>query len=506
MNYKILDSLMNYLDIYAIKNNLSYKRKENFVTFCGFSLSIIYFLFFIIISIYYIYHYFINKKYTFFVNSKYDPNLTINLTNKYFSFGIFAENINEIDLNEMFKINAYLKNDINFLELNIMKCNISMNFYNININNYDNVNYSNLYCINLLQNILLGKNNNEYLIVKIYKKKEYDKNLFIKKNIRPKFLMFSIDYLMNNDNYKNPIKKTIKKEVFNININYTNKLFYSLTKCFYNSGKIILHQNQNELSYFEYDKKQIIYDDESNELFNFILYPNYYIKENKRYYFNFEFLLCEIKVIIELLNFFLSLLSSYFIKKIYIINRINSLMFSNKTYLDHNDENKFTTLKNLLTLSNNNSINNANFQNENLTMSGHNLFIKLKEKSKYKTSLFKNETSLNFNKLLKRTGTDNFRLKKWQQLNKSIFYRLSYFFIPLFFMKKNFKNYNEEIKLFNQNITDELSIENFYSLIIKGNLLHELHNKNTINSKIKNLSFINKNSIRISKIFPKNFN
>ena len=181
-------------------------------------------------------------------------------------------------------------------------------------------------------------------------------------------------------------------------------------------------------------------------------------------------------------------------------------MFSNKTYLDHNDENKFTTLKNLLTLSNNNSINNANFQNENLTMSGHNLFIKLKEKSKYKTSLFKNETSLNFNKLIKRTGTDNYRLKKWQQLNKSILYRLSYFFIPLFFMKNNFKNYNEEIKLFNQNITDELSIENFYSLIIKGNLLHELHNKNTINSKIKNLSFINKNSIRISKIFPKNFN
>ena len=218
MNYKILDSLMNYLDIYAIKNNLSYKRKENFVTFCGLSLSIIYFLFFIIISIYYIYHYFINKKYTFFVNKK---------------FGIFAENINEIDLNEMFKINAYLKNDINYLELNIVKCNISMNFYNMNINNNDNVNYSNLYCINLIQNILLGKNNNEYLIVKIYKKKQYNKNLFIEKNIRPKILIFSIDYIMNNDNYKNPIKNIIKKEVFNIDINYTNKLFYSLTKCFY---------------------------------------------------------------------------------------------------------------------------------------------------------------------------------------------------------------------------------------------------------------------------------
>ena len=108
---------------------------------------------------------------------------------------------------------------------------------------------------------------------------------------------------------------------------------------------------------------------------------------------------------------------------------------------------------------------------------------------------------INYQKKIKK---DNFRLKKWQQLNKSILYRLSYFFIPMFFMNKNLKNYNEEIKLFNQNITDELSIENFYSLIIKGNLLHELHNKNSVISKVKNLSFINKNSLRISNLFPKN--
>ncbi len=389
--------LYRNLDLYSISFPLRYKKEKEFKTNFGSIFGIISFILFFVIFILFFRSIIIHSNFTLVESTLVDSNEEYDLKDIPLIIGILGKNGEFLEYDpKLFSFSLiYVKTfynstlNSNYYDFEIIPLNSCDNDTNYNkYKNYfkDNIYNNKQFCVSYNKTFIIkgkyGDHNFSYLNFEMNICNENINDCYSKQDIYNKLYGSSIvfGYLENNiDNYDyhKPIKLKRKAQFFPINPYFSKNYQISFTKVSYISDDGLIFHNNTVFNFYEYSNLNFDFDNlnEKYQLFSLTLISTENSIIYKRKYLKFKDILADLSIWIKILFEIFQIILTFFIKKVQIIDIINTVYFNLKKHQPtkykykinstiNNNDKKYTSSKSFILSSNNkkklsiNSINN----------------------------------------------------------------------------------------------------------------------------------------------------
>ena len=395
--------LYRNLDLYSISFPLRYKKEKEFKTNFGSIFGIISFIIFFIILILFYRSIIIHSNFTLVESTLMDSNEEYDLKDVPLIIGIIGKNGEFLDYDpKLFSFRlTYVKTFHNsilkskYYDFEIIPLNSCDN--DTNYNKYKNYFKDNIYsykqfCVSYNKTFIIkgkyGDHNFSYLNFEMNICNENINDCYSKEEIYNKLYGSSIVFgyletIIDNYDYHKPIKLKRRAQFFPITPYFSKNYQISFTKVSYISDDGLIFHNNTVFNFYEYS--HLNFDLETNVIQNvnetFQLFTLTLIStENsiiyKRIYFKFKNILADLSTWIKILFEIFQIILTFFIKKMQILDIINTVYFNLKKHQPkkykykinstiNNNDKKYTSSKSFILSSNNkkklsiNSINNT---------------------------------------------------------------------------------------------------------------------------------------------------
>ena len=378
---KLIDLIENF-DLYKKYLFLSFHKKNTFASIYGLIFSVFYYIFFITIFLYYLIELLNRKNFNINFYSYFQPFTKIDISNEPIFFGIYDQFGNIFDLDSYINFSVYFVNistDQTTKKLNTLirpieteKCDKNINILKyLDIINIDNNYLSKFTCLRPNQNILItghiGLENFTYLTIYLQKSINFNQTILESLVYEQRLMIFYLDFIIDHDNYNQPLNRTIRAEDFKFIYNETHNFIYEISDSKYETEDYMIWSKKKKSNFFEYYKKSL----------NSITFNNYNFLtidlKNSGYYNTYirNYLKIDevISKLIGLSNFVYFIISSFVVpivnkkfntKNINILNiNVHKKVFNNIKN-DKNFLNSFNSKNNLNSLNKENIITTLN--------------------------------------------------------------------------------------------------------------------------------------------------
>ena len=359
--------LLKKIDLYGLNFPLRYKGKHEYNTFCGITLSIITIIGITIIVILFLIQHFSRIKVSIIQNSEqlYEKKI-LNFTRIPILIGFVNDGGRPVTIDPKYLSITLDKNDhypdkdkegVMYLRresksIKLEYCDINKHFNNDSyiIGMIDDFEYQNYLCAVPGQNLSIagryGDSIHGYDILEIHLIKcdnnsnnsscasEEELNQFYKNSY------LSILYLseaLNHYDYKNPIRKTFRSEVFMVVSNSVKRYYYYFAPGEYFSDNGYFLQEMKKFEFFEYDKTDLDFVDEEDQSYysNSTLIEVSFSSVDKfitfeRTYPKIQDSLGNISGWFRILKAFCQIISNFFSEKIFLLDIINKISTVNE--------------------------------------------------------------------------------------------------------------------------------------------------------------------------------
>ncbi len=515
-----LQNFYNLIDIYGYNPKLFIDGYSKNGTLIGSILTLITYLFFILIFIYYLYNLFFDKTLTVISSTRtatLNDTIIMNKNNFYFAFALEDKNYNlyideQIYYPEIFYKRGVRKhstgqfdyNDTTQFELD--SCNINQ-FGDEFKDLYSSFPLKNMYCIKNLNHTLKGGfSDNEYsfIIIKIYKcnnNTKKKKDCKIKKEIDEKLdgALFTFqyqNYIFNPNNYSNPFKPILGDFMTTISQKYFKELYVYLKKFSLTTDKGLIFENKikKELCMFDYSNDLMSFQSKEH-LFQLTFRMSTNVNEISRSYIKAQTFFSYIGGFKTFIDTIFVFIKKFIIKYIIYEKIINKIFFykSDGDYINKKEKLFKKNIKNKnesnLNFDSNIKLNNKSFNINSINKNGKNLISNenILEKSSNQKSLEEDlikinnlkEKIINSNNLIYYTNNykknklshiiqnTNISINILYKLTKKYKVRISYFkkiFYCCFSKNKDLFFYKKGVEIIKQKLDIISIIKEFFNL------------------------------------------
>ena len=429
---KLIDLIENF-DLYKKYLFLSFHRKNTFASIYGLIFSLFYYIFFITIFLYYLIELLNRKNFNILFYSYFQPYTKIDISNEPIFFGIYDQFGNIFDLDSYINFSVYFVNistDQTTKKLNTLirpieteKCDKNINLLQyLDIINIDNNYLSKFTCLRPNQNILItghiGLENFTYLTIYLQKSINFNQTILESLVYEQRLMIFYLDFIIDHDNYNQPLNRTIRAEDFKFIYNETHNFIYEISDSKYETEDYMIWSKKKKSNFFEYYKKSLNSITFNN--YNFLtidlqhsVYSNTYLRK----YLKVDEVISKLIGLSNFVYFIMSTFAVPIVNKIFNTKNINILNIN----VHKREFNKFENEKNL---SNNfNSRNNLNSLNKEnvITSLNYNLKPEIKKNNinnNKKYSIF--QTNKKINNLQNNVINIYFDLNRYKYINSII--------------------------------------------------------------------------------------
>ena len=444
--------LYRELDLYSISFPLRYKKEKEFKTNFGSIFGILSFILFFIIFILFYRSIITYSNFTLVESTLMDSNDEYDLKDVPIIIGLIGKNGDFLEYDpklysfSLLYVHEYHNATLTkYHNIEIIPLNLCDN--DTNYNKYKNYFKENIYsnkqlCASYNKTLVIkgkyGDNNYSYLNFEMNICNENINDCYSKEDIYNKLYGSSIVFgylenIIDNYDYHKPIKLKRRAHFFPINPFLSKNYQISFSKVTYISDDGIIFQNNTIFTFYEYSNLYFDFEtntmnntNKTNQLFTLSLLSTENSIIYKRYYFKFKDILADLSTWIKLLYQIFEIILTFFIKKMQILDIINtvyfnstkhqSLKYKHKMNSTHNEK-KYSSSKSFILFSNNrkklsiNSINNSSKK------------IEVYKKNK--------STIINNNHI------NNYWYQFWHQKFNSFSIKTKEYFIPIWMIKKN---------------------------------------------------------------------
>ena len=408
--YQKLINLFENFDLYKKKLFLSFNKKNSFASIYGLIFSIFYYIFFITIFLYYLIELLNRKNFNINFYSYFHPFTEIDISNEAIFFGIYDQFGNIFDLDSYINFSVYFVNistDQTTKKLNTLirpieteKCDKNINLLQyLDIINIDNNYLSKFTCLRPNQNILItghiGLENFTYLTIYLQKSINFNQTILESLVYEQRLMIFYLDFIIDHENYNQPLKRTIRAEDFKFIYNETHNFIYEISNSKYETEDYNIWSKKKKSNFFEYYKKSLNSITFNN--YNFLTidlkhsgYSNTYLRK----YLKVDEVISKLIGLSNFVYFIMSTFAVPIVNKIFNTKNINILNIN----VHKREFNKFENEKNLLnSVNSRNNLNSLNKENV-ITSLNYNLKPEIKKNNinnNKKYSIFQTNKKIN---------------------------------------------------------------------------------------------------------------
>ena len=394
--------LYRNLDIYSISFPLRYKKEKEFKTNFGSIFGIISFILFFIIFILFYRSIVIHSNFTLVESTLMDSNEEYDLKDVPLIIGLIGKNGDFLEYDpKSFSFSLmYIKNfhnsilnyDYNNEIIPLNSCDNDTNYNKYKNYFMDNIYSNKQFCVSSNKTFIIkgkyGDNTFSYLNFEMNICNENTNDCYSKEEIFNKLygssIMFGyLENIIDNYDYHRPIKMKRRAQFFPINPYFSKHYQISFSKVSYISDDGLIFHNNTVFNFYEYsnlnfDLETNVYQNinETYQLFTLSLISTENSIIYKRNYFKFKDILADLSTWIKILFEIFQIILTFFIKKMQILDIINTIYFNLKKHQPtkykykinssiNNNDKKYISSKSFILSSNNkktlsiNSINNS---------------------------------------------------------------------------------------------------------------------------------------------------